>query len=69
MRLFYVLFRGETFLDYLEQLPPFSQNGDGPVRIPVVDRYKDMGTIVLGKIQSGQIFIGQKLLLMPNKVC
>ena len=28
-----------------------------------------MGTIVLGKLESGTIKKGQSLILMPNKVC
>jgi len=35
---------------------------------PVVDKYKDMGTIALGKVESGQVYLGQRLILMPNKV-
>ena len=27
-----------------------------------------MGTIVLGKVESGQVSKGQSLMLMPNKV-
>ena len=27
-----------------------------------------MGTIMLGKIESGVVFCNQKLILMPNKV-
>lgn len=60
--------RGPTFLDYVESLPSFVRQLEGPVRIPVVDKYKDMGTIALGKVESGQVFVGQKLVLMPNKV-
>ena len=30
---------------------------------------QDMGTIVLGKVESGIITKGQILTLMPNKVC
>lgn len=60
--------RGPSFLDYLESLPSFKRLSEGPVRIPIVDKYKDMGTIALGKIESGQVFLSQKLILMPNKV-
>ena len=38
-----------------------------PVRMPVTERFKDMGTIVQGKLQSGYIKKNQKLILMPNK--
>lgn len=29
---------------------------------------KDMGTVVLGKLESGSICKGQQLVMMPNKV-
>jgi peptide chain release factor subunit 3 len=35
--------------------------------MPVSEKYKDMGTMVTGKLQSGYIRKGQKLLMMPNK--
>nr|CAB3449719.1 unnamed protein product [Digitaria exilis] len=34
----------------------------GPVRIPIMDKYKDMGTVVMGKIESGTIREGDSLL-------
>lgn len=90
--LFLLVVRGLSLIQYLEKLPPVSRMADGPVRMPVVDRYRvcahcscltlhlalhrfmlwvsfqDMGTIVLGKIESGTICKGQVLTLMPNKV-
>ncbi|PVD39202.1 hypothetical protein C0Q70_01830 [Pomacea canaliculata] len=60
-------YRGPSLLDYLDQLPPLNRDKDAPVRVPVVDRYKDMGTIMLGKIESGVVQVNQKLTLMPNK--
>jgi peptide chain release factor subunit 3 len=60
--------RGPTFIDYIDGLPPLSRNADGPFLMPVVERYKDMGTIVLGKVEGGSCVKGQSLLLMPNKV-
>jgi len=41
---------------------------DGPVMMPISEKYKDMGTIVIGKIESGRLRKGDSLLLMPNKV-
>jgi peptide chain release factor subunit 3 len=35
--------------------------------MPVVDKYKDMGTVVMGKVESGQGKKGQNLVLMPNR--
>ena len=43
-------------------------NPDGPFMMPIVDKYSDRGTIVLGKVESGTCKKGQTLLLMPNRV-
>ncbi|XP_042454672.1 eukaryotic peptide chain release factor GTP-binding subunit ERF3A-like [Zingiber officinale] len=51
-------------LDSIE-VPPRDPNG--PVRMPIIDKYKDMGTVVMGKIESGSISEGDNLLVMPNK--
>lgn len=61
-------YSGPSLLGYLDGMSPVSRIADGPVRLPVVDRYKDMGTIVLGKLESGRIYKGQTLILMPNKL-
>ncbi|XP_073503789.1 eukaryotic peptide chain release factor GTP-binding subunit ERF3A isoform X1 [Phyllobates terribilis] len=58
---------GLPFIPYLDQLPNFNRSYDGPVRLPIVDKYKDMGTVVLGKLESGSICKGQQLVMMPNK--
>ncbi|XP_077131262.1 eukaryotic peptide chain release factor GTP-binding subunit ERF3A [Ranitomeya variabilis] len=58
---------GLPFIPYLDHLPNFHRSYDGPVRLPIVDKYKDMGTVVLGKLESGSICKGQQLVMMPNK--
>ncbi|KAE8579753.1 hypothetical protein XENTR_v10024168 [Xenopus tropicalis] len=58
---------GLPFIPYLDSLPNFNRSVDGPVRLPIVDKYKDMGTVVLGKLESGSICKGQQLTMMPNK--
>lgn len=51
-------------LDVIE-IPPRDPNG--PVRMPILDKFKDMGTVVMGKIESGTISEGDSLFVMPNK--
>lgn len=41
---------------------------NGPVMMPISEKYKDMGTIVVGKVESGLLKKGDQLSLMPNKV-
>jgi peptide chain release factor subunit 3 len=52
-------------LDAVE-LPERSPNG--PFRMPLIDKYRDMGTVVMGKIESGSVRRGDTLMIMPNKV-
>lgn len=37
-------------------------------RMPIIDKFKDMGTVVMGKVESGSIREGDSLIIMPNKV-
>ena len=43
------------------------RNINAPLMMPVSEKYKDMGTIVVGKIESGHLRKGDELLLMPNR--
>ncbi|KAK3586076.1 hypothetical protein CHS0354_033198 [Potamilus streckersoni] len=61
-------YRGPSLIDYLDSLPPISRAQDQPVRVPIVDRYKDMGSILLGKVESGVVSRNQTLFLMPNRM-
>ncbi|KAH9564356.1 hypothetical protein CY35_04G021200 [Sphagnum magellanicum] len=51
-------------LDAIE-LP--ERNPKGPFRMPLIDKFKDMGTVVMGKIESGSVHRGDTLMIMPNK--
>ncbi|CAH8456914.1 unnamed protein product [Schistosoma turkestanicum] len=61
-------FRGPSLLEYLDSLPSFPRCTDGPLRLPVSDRYKDMGTFASGKVESGSVSKGQTIVLLPNKL-
>uniref|UniRef100_A0A0D6QWT2 Tr-type G domain-containing protein n=2 Tax=Araucaria cunninghamii TaxID=56994 RepID=A0A0D6QWT2_ARACU len=51
-------------LDAVE-LPP--RDPKGPFRMPIMDKFKDMGTVVMGKVESGTIRVGDSLFVMPNR--
>lgn len=61
-------FRGPCFIEYVDSLPQMNRSVNGAVRMPLVDKYKDMGTVVMGKIESGMIRLNDKLCVMPNRV-
>lgn len=59
---------GEAFIPFIDSLPAINRKVDGPFIMPIVDKYKDMGTVVMGKVESGFAKKGQSLLVMPNRV-
>uniref|UniRef100_A0A8C1QUT9 G1 to S phase transition 1, like n=1 Tax=Cyprinus carpio TaxID=7962 RepID=A0A8C1QUT9_CYPCA len=61
---------GLPFIPHLDSLPNFNRSSDGPVRLPIVDKFiicHDMGTVILGKLESGSISKAQQLVMMPNR--
>ncbi|EGD75654.1 eukaryotic polypeptide chain release factor 3 [Salpingoeca rosetta] len=60
-------YSGPSLIEFLDELPPIPRLLKHPVRMPITEKYKDMGTVVMGKVQSGYIRKGQKLIMMPNK--
>lgn len=61
-------YRGPPFIEFIDNLPSLNRKMDGPFIMPVVDKYKDMGTVLMGKVEAGSARKGQLLLLMPNRV-
>lgn len=58
---------GLSILETLDSLPPIPRNETGPLRIPIADKYKDMGTLyVHGKVEQGIVRAGQRLVIMPG---
>merc|ERR1711953_360581 len=60
-------YTGPPFIAYIDDLPSLKRQVDGPFMMPIVDKYNDMGTIVIGKVESGCCKKGETLLIMPNK--
>ncbi|KAG9317663.1 P-loop containing nucleoside triphosphate hydrolase protein [Chiua virens] len=59
--------KGTTFLDHLDHMPMVDRKINGPLMMPVSEKYKDMGSIAVGKIESGHMRKGDSLILMPIK--
>ena len=56
-----------TLMELLDNLEMKGRDPNAPVRIPVLDRYSDRGTIAMGKVESGTIRPGTKITLMPTR--
>lgn len=61
-------YTGPCFLEFIDGMAKISRDYGGPVRLIVVDKYSDMGTVVIGKMESGLVNKGMNLLMMPNRV-
>eukprot|EP01095_Lingulamoeba_sp_RSL-Kostka_P010388 TRINITY_DN372_c2_g1_i1.p1 TRINITY_DN372_c2_g1~~TRINITY_DN372_c2_g1_i1.p1 ORF type:complete len:517 (-),score=245.41 TRINITY_DN372_c2_g1_i1:229-1779(-) len=61
-------YQGKTLLETLDTIPMMSRKLDAPLRIPVLDRYRDQGcTVAIGKIEAGVVNKGDTLVIYPNK--
>ena len=58
---------GPSLLEFLDGLPVGGRDPDAPLRIPVLDKYSDRGVIVMGKVESGTVREGSKLLVLPQR--
>jgi len=60
-------YTGPTFIESLDSLPKLERERDAPLRLPCLSKYKDLGTIIEGKVEQGTIKVGDKLWMMPNR--
>nr|KJB37186.1 hypothetical protein B456_006G193100 [Gossypium raimondii] len=58
---------GPCLFEALDSVEVPVRDPKGPYRMPIIDKFKDMGTVVMGKVESGSICEGDSLLVMPNK--
>lgn len=61
-------YTGQSFIPYIDSLPSLKRQVDGPFMMPIVDKYSEMGTVAIGKVESGKCKKGDMLLVMPNGV-
>lgn len=61
-------YTGLPFIPYIDSLDTLKRHVDGPFMMPIVDKYSEMGTVVIGKVESGSMKKGDILVVMPNRV-
>jgi peptide chain release factor subunit 3 len=61
-------YTGLAFIPHINSLSALKRNFDGPFMMPIVDKYADMGAVVMGKVESGMCSVGETFALYPNKV-
>ena len=57
---------GPSLLEYLDNLKSLERKVKAPFMMPINAKYRDMGTVVEGKIEAGQCKKGSVYKMMPN---
>jgi len=58
---------GMPLLPYLDSLDLGDRKMSESLKLPVSEKYADMGTYIVGKLESGKVKKGDSLVLMPNR--
>lgn len=61
-------YNGPSLIGLLDQLEVAKRDPLGSIRIPILDKMKDRGIVIFGKVESGTVNIGEKLTLMPANI-
>ncbi|KAF1999241.1 hypothetical protein P154DRAFT_523454 [Amniculicola lignicola CBS 123094] len=60
-------FDGPSLLEYLDNMKTLERKVNAPFMMPIAAKYRDMGTMIEGKIESGVLKKENKYLMMPNR--
>jgi len=60
-------YTGLPFIPYIDSLDTLKRHVEGPFMMPIVDKYSEMGTVLIGKVESGGMKKGDILVVMPNR--
>ncbi|KAG8532900.1 translation termination factor GTPase eRF3 [Bacidia gigantensis] len=58
---------GPSLLEYLDNLKSLERKVQAPFMMPINGKYRDLGTMIEGKIEAGQLKKDSKYLMMPNR--
>lgn len=61
-------YSGAPLLEVLDNLEIPPRDPNGPLRIPVLDKMRDRGIVIFGKVESGTVNLGDKLSIMPSNL-
>lgn len=60
-------YEGPALLEYLDSMEILDRNINAPFMLPISEKYNELGTMVMGKIESGRVKKGDSLLMIPNR--
>ncbi|ESS29882.1 putative elongation factor Tu [Toxoplasma gondii RUB] len=56
-----------SLFELFDSVPLPDRKADDPLRVPILDGYKDGGVVALGKVEAGTLMPGMNCVLMPFK--
>mmetsp|Transcript_15881 Transcript_15881/g.23918 ORF Transcript_15881/g.23918 Transcript_15881/m.23918 type:complete len:623 (+) Transcript_15881:114-1982(+) len=56
-----------TLISTLDAFNISDRDPDGKLRIPVLDRYMERGCVVMGKVESGTVRVGDEVAVLPTR--
>ncbi|KAF2494905.1 hypothetical protein BU16DRAFT_527861 [Lophium mytilinum] len=60
-------YEGPSLLEYLDNMQTLERKVNAPFMMPIAAKYRDMGTMIEGKIEAGVIKKDTKYMMMPNR--
>ncbi len=61
-------YTGPTLMEILDDIEVPKRNPDGPLRIPILDKMRDRGTVIFGKIEQGTVKMNDKISLVSSNI-
>lgn len=61
-------YNGPCLLEIMDALEVPPRDANAPLRIPILDKMRDRGVVIFGKVESGTVNLGDKLTLMPSNI-
>ena len=59
--------KGPSLLEFLDGMPKIVRNLNAPFMMPIGAKYRDMGTMIEGRIEAGVVQKTSSLIMMPNR--
>lgn len=60
-------YNGPSLLEYLDDMQALERKLNAPFMMAIAGKYRDMGTMVEGRVEAGVVKKGMSLIMMPNK--
>ena len=58
---------GPSLLEFLDNMTQLERKVNAPFMMPISAKYRDMGTVVEGRVESGVVKKNGSCIMMPNR--